>query len=457
MTHVDVLIIGSGQAGAPLSWRLARTGRRVVLAERAELGGTCVNEGCTPTKTFLASAAAAHAARRASVLGVDIGQVDVALRRVVARKEEVVKRWRSGVASNIEEAGENLRLVRGHARFTGPRTVTVRGETIQADTVILNTGARARIPDLPGLDTVPFLDNRTVMELDEVPDHLVVLGGGFVGCELGQAYNRFGAQVTLLQSGDQILAREDEDVARALQDALEREGMDIRLRSRAVEVGPGGDGVVVVTEGGGPVTGTHLMMAVGRVPNTGEMGLEAAGVEVDGDGYVVVDDRYRTSAEGVYAVGDCTGGPQFTHASWDDHRILFDLLTGTTERRRDTRLVPFSTFTDPQVARVGLSEREARERGVEVEVATLPFSEIARAHETGRTAGLIKVLVDPATERVRGAAVVGAEAAELVTVLQMLMQADAPVTALVEAEMIHPAFVEGLQSAVMTLDRYALS
>jgi pyruvate/2-oxoglutarate dehydrogenase complex dihydrolipoamide dehydrogenase (E3) component len=457
MTHVDVLVLGSGQAGGPLSWRLARAGRSVVLVERAELGGTCVNEGCTPTKTFLASAHAAHAARHASLLGVDTGLVEVDMARVVARKEAMVEEWRDGVARNVEKAGERLRLVRGHARFVGPRTVAAAGETIEAETVVVNVGARARVPDIPGLDRVPFLNNRTVMELEELPDHLVVLGGGFVGCELGQAFHRFGAQVTLLQAGDQLLRGEDEEVAGALQEALESEGMDVRLGSRAVEVGPGGEGVVVVTEGGGPVTGSQLLVAVGRVPNTDELGVEAAGIELDEGGWIRVDEEYRTSADGVYAVGDCTGGPQFTHASWDDHRILFDLLTGGTARRRDDRLVPFSTFTDPQVARVGLTEREARERGVEVEVATLDFGRIARARETGRARGLVKVLVDPDSERILGAAVVGAEAAELVTVLQVLMEARAPASVLVQAQMIHPAFVEGLQSAVMTLDRYALS
>lgn len=457
MIDVDVLIIGSGQAGAPLSWRLARTGRSVALVERAELGGTCVNTGCTPTKTFIASAAAAHAARRASLLGVDTGQVEVDMSRVGARIREVVEQWRSGVASNIEDAGEGLRLVRGHARFTGPRTVEVEDRAFRAETVIVNTGARPRIPDVPGLAATPFLTNRTALGLQEVPDHLVVLGGGFVGCELGQAFYRLGSQVTLLQSGSQLLPREDEDVAGALQKALEGEGIDIRLERRVIETGEGGDGVVVVAEGGGPVTGSHLLVAAGRIPNTDDLGAEAGGIELDADGYVRVDERYRTSAEGVYAVGDCTGGPQFTHTSWDDHRILFDLLTGSTERRRDGRLVPSSTFTDPQLARVGLSEREARKAGKEVEVATLPFSRIARAYETGRTAGLVKVLVDPESERILGAAIVGAEAAELVTVFQMLMEADAPATVLVDAQMIHPAFVEGLQSAVMSLDRYALS
>ncbi len=459
MRHADVLILGSGQAGSPLSWRLARAGRSVVLVERAELGGTCVNTGCTPTKTFLASARAAHEARRAGELGVETGEVRVDLARVVARKEDVVETWRSGVASNVEEAAEehDLELVRGHARFTGPRTVEVDGEALRADTVIVNVGARPRVPGLDGLDGVPWLDNRRAMELEEIPEHLVVLGGGYVGCELGQAYRRFGSRVTLLHSGAHLLTGVDADVADALREALEEEGMDVRTETRGTGVRGGPGEVVVETDAGEDVRGTHLLVAVGRVPNTDDLGLDAAGIEVDEDGWIGVDDLYRTSAEGVYAVGDCTGGPMFTHTSWDDHRILFEHLTGGTERRRGARIVPSSTFTDPQVATVGLGEEEAREAGLEITVATLPFRRIARAYETGRTAGMVKVVLDATAERIVGAAVVGAEAAELVTVYQVLMEADAPVQALVDAQMIHPAFVEGLQSAVMTLDRWALS
>lgn len=457
MTEVDVLIIGSGQAGSPLSWRLAGAGRSVVLVEGSELGGTCVNRGCTPTKTFIASASAAHEARRASTLGVDTGPVTVDLPRVVARKNAAVERWRSGVASNIEEAGDALRLVRAHARFEGPRTVRAGDDTFRAATVILNTGARPRIPDIPGLDSVPFLTNRDALDLEELPAHLLVLGGGFVGCELGQAYRRLGSAVTVVQAGDQLLPREDGDVAGALQEALEDEGMTILLGSPAARVEGRGGEIALTTADGRKVTGSHLLVAAGRIPNTDDLGAARGGVVLDEGGYVQVDRLYRTTAEGVYAVGDCTGGPQFTHTSWDDHRILFDHLTGSTSRDREDRWIPSATFTDPQVARVGLSEREARASGAEPDVATLPFAHVARAYETGRTAGLVKVLVDPGTDRLLGAAVVGAEAAELITVYQMLMEVGAPVTALVDAQMIHPAFVEGLQAAVMKLDRFALS
>jgi len=457
MERADVIIIGTGQAGAPLSWRLAREGRRVVVFERGDVGGTCVNEGCTPTKTFIASAYAAHWARKAPSLGVRTGDVRVDLAAVVARKDRIVGEWRSGVEGGIAKAGDGLTLVRAHAHFTGPSVVEADGTSYTADVMILNTGARARVPELPGIDEVPFLDNRTVMELTELPDHLVVMGGGYIGCEFGQAYRRLGARVTLVQSHEHLIPREDEDVSGALEDAFRDEGIEMRLGVRAVGVRHLRGGLAVDLDDGGKVEGTHLLVAVGRVPNTDGLGCAKAGIALDAHGNVVVDDHYRTSAKGVYAVGDCTGGPQFTHTSWDDHRILFDLLHGEERRTRADRLVPHASFTDPQVARVGLSEREARATGVAYEVAVMPFGRIARAYETAQTAGLVKVLLDPETERILGAAVVGAEGAELVSVYQMLMMADAPARAIVDAEMIHPAFAEGLQTAVMRFERYRLS
>lgn len=425
----------------------------MVLVERGELGGTCVNTGCTPTKTFIASAAAAHRARRASELGVDVREVCVDLPRVVARKDAMVRRWRSGTAEKIESAGPRLRLLRGHGRFVGPRELTVGDERLRAGAVVVDTGARPRVPKLSGLDEVPWLDNRTVMELTRLPEHLVVLGGGLVGCELGQAYRRLGSPVTVIEAAAHLLAAEDDDVAAALEGAFENEGIGIERGARAVSVAGGPGRVEVRLDDGSTVEGSHLLVAVGRVPNTDDLGCDAAGIELDDEGYVRVDDRLRTTAPDVYAVGDCTGGPQFTHVSWDDHRILYDHLTGGDGRTAAERIVPYAAFTDPQVGRVGLSEREAREQGVEYRAATLALAHVARAIETGRTEGLIKVLVDPGTGRLLGAAVVAAAAAELVTVFQVMMAARAPASVLVEAEMIHPAFVEGLQTALRKLER----
>ncbi len=456
MKQPDIVIIGSGQAGVPLATRLVAAGRRVVLVERDALGGTCVNTGCTPTKTFIASAEAAHRARKASRLGVNTGDISVDFPAVVARKRDVVETWREGVQSNLQDAGDALVLLRGDARFSGPRTVTVGGDSVSADVIIVNTGGRPAVPPIDGLDDIPWLDNARAMDLDALPSHLVVLGGGYIGCELGQAFRRFGAEVTIVDKNDHLMRREDVDVSEALEDAFREEGISLRFGARATRVERTDGGVRLYLDEGDPVDGSHLLVATGRRPSTDGLGCDAAGIDLDASGHVVVDDGYATSADGIYAVGDVTGGPQFTHVSWDDHRILFDILEGTRSGGRSGRVVPYAAFTDPPIGRVGWSEREAEESDTPYSVGTLPFKMVARAYETDRTAGLIKVVIQDGTDRILGATVVGAEAAELVTVFQALMLAGAPVTDLVRGQMIHPAFVEGLQSAVMTLPRFSL-
>jgi pyruvate/2-oxoglutarate dehydrogenase complex dihydrolipoamide dehydrogenase (E3) component len=453
----DVLILGSGQAGVPLATRLAHAGKRVVLFERRDLGGTCINVGCTPSKTMIASARAAHVARGAGRLGVEVGEVRVNLAVVVDRKDAMVGRWRSGVARRLERAGDRLRLVRGHARFVAPRTLEANGERFTAPSVVIDVGVRPRIPDVAGLTDVPHLDNASAMELRELPRRLLVLGGGYIGCELGQMFRRFGAAVTVVARGEHLLDREDPDISGALEGAFVSEGIDLELAASVAGVRKGADGgVVLQLTSGKQLAGSHLLLAVGRQPNTDDLGCIAAGIELDARGFVVTADDYSTSAEGVYAVGDVTGGPQFTHTSWDDHRLLYGRLVGRASGKRSDRLVPFAAFTDPQVAGVGLSEREARARGVPFEVATMPFGDIARAIEIDETAGLMKVLVDPRTEQIVGVRIVGAEAGELVHVFVALMQARAKVSAIVDAEFAHPTFAEGLQTLVMKLPRYAL-
>lgn len=455
--HSDVVVIGSGQAGVPLAARLAEAGRSVVLAERAELGGTCVNYGCTPTKTMIASARAAHVARTAAALGVEVEGVRVDLSAVVDRKDAMVRRWREGVEQRLERAGDRLTVVRDHARFTGPRTVRVGETEYTAETVIVNTGARPTVPPIPGLDEVAWLDNARIMDVRQPPAHLVIIGGGYIGCELGQAFRRFGSAVTILDRNDHLLAREDVELSEALEAVFSEEGIEFRAGSRVEAVVPEADeGVRVVLENDEDVSGSHLLVATGRRPNTDDMGADAAGVALDERGAIIVDDRYRTNVPGVYAVGDATGGPQFTHASWDDHRILFDLLRGDDRRTRADRLIPYAVFTDPQLARVGLSEREARRRGVAYESATLPFERVPRARETGREAGVMKVLVDPETDRILGAGLVGAEAGELIHIFVAAMRGRSTARTLVDAEMVHPTFAEGVQMLLMDLDRHAL-
>lgn len=453
MNH-DVIVIGSGQAGVPLAARLAGTGRRVVLAEAAELGGTCVNDGCTPTKTMIASARAAHVARSAARLGVHTGQVKVDLGAIVDRKDAVVREWREGVARRLSEA--SVELIHGRARFVGPREIEVNGARHRAETIVINVGCRPVVPRLPGLDSSPWLDNRSVMNLRTVPPHLVVLGGGYIGCEFAQMFRRFGSEVTIVDQADRLLAQEDPDVSLALRDIFEKEGIHLELGRSAEGLVSDQKGLTLRLENAPGVSGSHLLVAVGRAPNTHDLGVEAAGLGLDSRGFIPVDDRYRTNVEGVYAVGDVTPGPQFTHASWDDHRLLFDHLVGRGGRGRSDRLIPITAFTDPPLARVGLTETEARKRGVAYEVATMPFGHIARAIEVDETAGLLKVLIDPQTERVLGATILGAEAGELIHVFVVLMQAGAPARALVEAECVHPTFAEGLQSLVMRFPRYAL-
>jgi pyruvate/2-oxoglutarate dehydrogenase complex dihydrolipoamide dehydrogenase (E3) component len=454
--HWDALIIGAGQTGAPLAARLAESGRRVLLIERKHVGGTCANYGCTPTKTLVASARAAHVARTAGRLGVRVAPVEIDFAAIIARKNALVQQWRSSVQARLERAGDRLTVVHGHARFTGERTVQVDSEMHTGDLVVVNTGARAAEPPIEGLAAVSWLDNARIMELDRVPEHLIVVGGGFIGCEFAQMFRRFGSDVTVVESGTQLLDREDEPVSAALADVFRREGIRLCLGERVTRVALRDDALVVSLEGSGSLTATHILVAVGRTPNTHDLGCERAGIELDEHGFIIVDNEYRTSAEGVRATGDVTGAPQFTHVAWDDHRLLFDLIAGTGSRGRSGRATPHVTYTDPQVAGVGLTEREAMDRGLSYELASLPFGNIARAIEIDETDGVIRILVDPKSERILGASIVGAEAGELIHIVHALMLASVSARVLVDGQIAHPAFAEGLQTALMRLDRFSL-
>jgi pyruvate/2-oxoglutarate dehydrogenase complex dihydrolipoamide dehydrogenase (E3) component len=453
--NADVIIVGGGQAGIPLAIRLASS-RKVLLVERAKLGGTCLNYGCTPTKTMIASARAAHVAKTAGRLGVFASEVRVDLEKIVDRKDQVVSAGRERLMKHIRDAGERLTVLCGPARFVGEREIEVNGERHRAETVILDVGARALVPPLPGLEKVPWLDYTRMLEVRELPRHLIILGGGYVGCEFGQMFRRFGSAVTIVDRAARLIAREDEEVSSELESVFRKEGIRLELGSGAESVAQSGSEILVRLAHGSSVLGSHLLVATGRRPNTPDLGCETAGVQLDSHGFIVIDDYFQTTAKGVYAVGDATGEPQFTHVSWDDHRILFELLLGRSKRGRDGRAFPYTVFTDPQVAGVGITEREARHRGLNYELATMPYKQIARALETDETAGLLKVLFDPASDRVLGASIIGAEAGELIHIFVTLIQANASPKAIVDAEFVHPAYAEGVQTLVMKLKRYSL-
>ena len=460
--NTDVVVIGTGQGGVPLASKLASQGKSVVVIERAALGGTCVNSGCTPTKTMIASARAAHVARTAGPLGVRVPEVQVDLPAVVDRKNAIVARWRQGVERRLAGAGDRLKLVRGHARFVDQRTVQVDGgERFSAETVIINVGGRVAVPKLPGLDGVPWKDNASVMDLRQIPRHLLVLGGGYIGCEMAQMFRRFGAAVTVVGTGEHLLPQEDEDVSTSLEEVFGSEGIELRLGETAVAVEKGehaagaGAEIRIKLAGGARLSGSHLLVATGRRPNTEDLGCQAAGIAVDEHGHIQIDDHHRTSVPGVYAIGDCVHGPQFTHMSWDDHRRLLAVLAGKQVPGRSQALVPWTVFTDPPLAGVGISEREAKQSGRPYQVATMPFGDVARAIESAQTAGLLKVLIDPDSERLLGARIVGAEAGELIHVYAATMLAGASARTLVDGQMVHPTFCEGVQSVLMKLPKFS--
>jgi len=453
----DLIIIGSGQAGVPLATRMAAAGKRVLIVERGNVGGTCVNIGCTPTKTLIASARAAHVARTAERLGVRVPNVDVDFRAVMARKDGMVKRWREGVERHLAGAGQGIELVRGHARFVAPRRIEVNGEHFEAEQIVSNVGARPTVPPIEGLATVPYLTSTSLLALKQLPAQLVVVGAGYIACEMGQMFRRFGAEVTLVAPSAALLAREDPALSEALAGVFRAEGIQLKLGQPVVSASAVGGGIALQLKDGTEVRGSDLLIATGRSPNTDDLGCDAGGLELDAHGFLLVDEHYQTSQRGVYAVGDCTPGPQFTHVSWDDHRVLFETLMARPARARDQRLVPYTVFTDPQLAGVGLTAEAARKQGFEVETASMPFANVARAIETDETAGVIQIVLDAKTERVLGAFIVGVDAGELIHVFSTLMQSGATARTIVDAEFVHPTFAEGLQTAVMKLPRYALS
>ncbi len=445
-TSLDAIVIGAGQAGPSLAVRLAASGLKTALVEREHLGGTCVNDGCIPTKTLIASARAAHVARHAAEFGVNIfGPVSVDMKVVKARKDKVVAQSVEGLTGWLSGT-PNLSLVWGAARFTGPHTLDVAGQTLEAPKIFINVGGRATLPDWPGIHDVPVLTNTSMMQLDTLPEHLLIVGGSYIGLEFAQMYRRFGSKVTVIEYGDRLIAREDPEVSKEVQAILEREGVEFLLSARDATVNTSDDGQIHVTLNSSGAShklhGSHLLAAVGRKPNTEDLALQSAGIECDKRGFITTDEQLRTSVEGVWALGDVNGRGAFTHTSYNDFEIVAANLFDKDPRRSSDRIPAYALFIDPPLGRVGMTEAEVRATGRPALVGVMPMSRVGRARERGETQGFMKVLVDAQTERILGAALLGIEGDEVVHLLLDAMAAEVSYKVIQRAVHIHPTVSE---------------
>ena len=444
-TRYDAIVIGTGQSGPSLAVELSNAGRSVAVIERDRFGGTCVNTGCTPTKALVASARAAHMARRSAEYGVVIGgQVNVDMKAVKARKDAIVLRSNTGVEGWLKRT-DNLTVYEGHGRFEGPHTVRVGESVLEADQVFVDVGARAYVPKLPGLAAVNFLTNSSMMDVDFLTEHLIIIWGSYVGLEFAQMYRRFGSRVTVVEMADRLIRRDDEDVSLAVKEILEAEGVTVRLNAECISVSTRGDQVSVSVdcrEGNPAITGSHLLLAVGRTPNTDDLGIDAAGLALDDRGYVVVDDQLRTNVRGVWAIGDCNGRGAFTHTSYNDYEIVVANLLHDDPRRVTDRITAYGLYVDPPLGRVGMTEAEVRASGRAALVAKRPMTKVARAVERGETQGFMKVFVDADTKEILGAAILGIGGDEAVHSILDVMYAKAPYTLIQRAVHIHPTVSE---------------
>jgi pyruvate/2-oxoglutarate dehydrogenase complex dihydrolipoamide dehydrogenase (E3) component len=445
MTKYDAVIIGTGQAGPSLAVRLAGAGMKTAIVERKRFGGTCVNTGCIPTKTLVASARAAHIARPAGEYGVRIGgSITVDMKKIKARKDAVVARSNEGVEKWLKST-ENLRVYEGHARFQDAHQLRVGNEILEADKIFVNVGGRASTPPLRGLDQVSYLNNSTMMDMDFLPEHLIVIGGSYVGLEFAQMYRRFGSKVTIVERGPRLIQREDEDVSEAIRTILENEGIKIRLSAECIALEKRGDKVAVgvdCTSGDKIVVGSHVLLAVGRVPNTADLGLENARIAMDQRGYIQVDDQLRTNVPGIYALGDCNGRGAFTHTSYNDYEIVAANLLDGDQRRVSDRITAYNLYIDPPLGRAGMTETEARKSGRKALIAKRPMTRVGRAVEKGETQGFMKILVDAETKKILGASLLGIECDEVIHSILDVMYAKAPYTVIQRAMHIHPTVTE---------------
>jgi pyruvate/2-oxoglutarate dehydrogenase complex dihydrolipoamide dehydrogenase (E3) component len=441
----DAILIGAGQAAKPLAYDLADRGMKVVFIERSELGGSCINTGCTPTKTMVASAQVAYYARNAARWGVRASNVGVDLPAIVSKKNKVVEGFRSAIQKRVDRT-PNIKYVHKHARFTGPHQVEAGGETFESDKIFIDTGTRPDIPKIAAIDSVPLLTNVSIMELLVVPEHLLVLGGGYIGLEFGQMFRRFGSRVTIIHRGERILPGEDPDITQALQKALEAEGIEFQFNATTTKVG-GRDGDIELVfdgkQGSQTLRGSHLLVATGRKPNTDDLGLDNIGIATNERGYIKVNERLETNVPGIWALGDINGGPAFTHISYHDYQIVCANVYEGKNLTTKNRYLPYSLFTDPQLGRVGITESAARASARKFKMGTFPISSVARAIERDETAGLMKIIVDGENDKILGAAILGSEGGEIVQILGAMMLAGAPYTLLKGAVYIHPTLAEG--------------
>ena len=443
--HFDAIVIGTGQAGPSLAVRLAKAGKKTAIIERKLFGGTCVNVGCVPSKTLIASARAAHVARTGAEFGVMIdAPVRVDMARVKARKDAVVRGSNQGL-TNWLKSTTNLSVIEGHASFSADHVVEVNGRTLQAPQVFINVGARPLVPDIPGLADVRYLTSSSIMDLDRLPAHLLIIGGSYIGLEFAQMYRRFGSAVTVFEAGPRLIGREDANVSQAVQANLEAEGITFHFNAKDLHVGASGDDITLGADIDGTalaVTGSHLLLAVGRKANTEDLGLAHTGIATDKRGYLTVNEQLETTVAGIYALGDVNGRGAFTHTAYNDYEIVAANLLDNDQRRLGDRIPAYALYTDPPLARIGMSEQEARASGRPLLAATMPMTRVGRARERGETTGFMQVLVDAETKRILGAALLGIEADEVIHCLLDLMYADAPYTVIQRAMHIHPTVSE---------------
>lgn len=446
MSHrFDAIIIGAGQSGPPLAARMTQEGMTVAIIERHLFGGTCVNVGCTPTKALVASARAAHVARRAGEFGISIdGSVAVDMKQVKARKDAIVRQSNEGVTNWLRNM-ERLTVLEGHGRLEGRSSVRVNDELLEAKKIILNVGGRAFIPDMPGLDEVEYVTSTGMMDIDFVPDHLIIIGGSYIGLEFAQMYRRFGARVTVVEMADRLIGRDDEDISAEVRSILETEGVDIRLNAECVALTKRDNDLVVTADcdpGPEEIIGSHVLLAVGRRPNTDDLGLESAGVEMDAQGFVIVDDQLQTNIPGIYAMGDANGRGAFTHTSYNDFEILAANLFESQPRRLSDRITAYGLFIDPPLGRVGMTEQEVRQSGSKALMGKMMMTRVGRARERSETQGFMKILIDAESDRILGAAILGIGGDEVIHSVLDAIYADAPFTTIQRATHIHPTVAE---------------